>query len=66
MAVPKKKTSKSKNGMRQSGKALKKILNFVYDKDGNPSLPHMMSIGGIYKGIKVIADKVKKKKTEAQ
>lgn len=63
MAVPKKKTSKMKNAMRQAGKGLKKIRSFCLDSDGNPSLPHMASLAGIYKGVKVLV-KVKKEKKE--
>ena len=35
MAVPKRKTSKSKNGMRQAGKGLKKKMNLRLDENGN-------------------------------
>jgi large subunit ribosomal protein L32 len=45
MAVPKKKTSTSRRGMRRSSHALKKI-NVVIDKEtGEYRLPHHMSDG---------------------
>ena len=64
MAVPKKRTSHSKNRMRHSGKALKAI-NIAFDKNGDPQLPHFASVNGNYKGRVVVAKKVKKNKEEA-
>ncbi|GEM_PF-5801079 len=42
MAVPKKKTSKSKNGMRQAGKGYTKKTNIFVDKDGKYCMSHMV------------------------
>ena len=55
MAVPKKKTSKSKRDMRRSHHALKGI-NVVVDKEtGEYRLPHQMSAkDGTYNSRKVI------------
>jgi large subunit ribosomal protein L32 len=55
MAVPKKKTSKSKRDMRRSHHALKGI-NVIVDKEtGEYRLPHQMSIkDGTYNSRKVI------------
>lgn len=41
MAVPKKKTSKSKNGMRQAGKGLKVKNNIRIDKDGKVQMSYI-------------------------
>ncbi len=51
MAVPKKKTSKSKRNQRRAHDALKAI-NIVFDKNtGEPKLPHHMSlVDGYYNG----------------
>lgn len=40
MAVPKRKTSKSKNKMRQAGKGLVKKSNLIIDKGGEIKLSH--------------------------
>ncbi len=55
MAVPKKKTSKSRRNMRRSHLALGKV-NVVVDKDtGEYKLPHRMSLkDGTYNSRKVI------------
>lgn len=55
MAVPKKKTSKSKRDMRRSHHALKPI-NVIVDKEtGEYKLPHQMSLkDGTYNGREVI------------
>jgi large subunit ribosomal protein L32 len=55
MAVPKKKTSKSRRDMRRSHHALKTI-NVIIDKEtGEYRLPHRMSIkDGTYNGRTVI------------
>ena len=57
MAVPKKKTSKSKRDMRRSHHALKGI-NVVVDKDtGEYRLPHQMSLkDGTYNSRKVVSE----------
>ena len=41
MAVPKKKTSKSKNGMRQAGKGLVAKNNIRIDKDGKVQMSYV-------------------------
>ena len=53
MAVPKRKTSKSKNGMRQAGKGLKRKMNLRLDENGNVQMSHV-----------VIVKRVKKQKEE--
>lgn len=55
MAVPKKKTSKSKRNMRRLNLSLKKV-NIVVDKTtGEYKLPHHICLSdGTYKGEKVI------------
>ena len=57
MAVPKKKTSKSKRNMRRSHHALGKI-NVVLDATtGELKLPHHISLSdGYYNGRQVFAD----------
>lgn len=53
MAVPKKKTSKSRRNMRRSHHALKAI-NVVEDATtGELKLPHQISLDGYYNGRKV-------------
>ena len=57
MAVPKKKTSKSKRNMRRSGNGSYKvnIPHVVEEKEsGGFQLPHHISLDGYYKGKKVI------------
>ena len=56
MAVPKKKTSKSKRDMRRSHHALKPV-NVIVDKEtGEYKLPHHMSMkDGTYNGRNVVA-----------
>lgn len=57
MAVPKRKTSKSRRNMRRSHHALKSI-NLVEDPTtGELKLPHRVSPDGMYKGKQVIATK---------
>ena len=48
MAVPKRKTSKSKNGMRQAGKGLKRKMNLRLDENGNVQMSHVK----IFKRVK--------------
>lgn len=68
MAVPKKKTSKSKRNMRRASNGTyspnnKNLPNFTEDSTaGALKLPHHISLDGFYKGRKVIKDKVKKEK----
>jgi large subunit ribosomal protein L32 len=64
MAVPKKKTSKSKRNMRRgsNGTYSFDIPNVVVDETtGEYKLSHHISIDGYYKGRKIIEDKVKEK-----
>lgn len=65
MAVPKKKTSKSKRNMRRSHDALSRI-NVIIDKDtGEYRLPHHMdSSNGSYNNRQVVAEKVEVDKVE--
>jgi large subunit ribosomal protein L32 len=58
MAVPKKKTSKSRRDMRRAHHALDKI-NVVEDKTtGELKRPHHVSADGYYNGRQVTTDKV--------
>lgn len=58
MAVPKKKTTRSKRGNRQSQKALRPV-NVIEDKTtGELKRPHHVSQDGYYKGRQVTTDKV--------
>ena len=61
MAVPKRKTSKSKRNMRRSHDAIKSI-NVIEDKDsGEPRLSHRLDIStGIYNGRQIIKKKESK------
>ena len=67
MAVPKKKTSKSKVGKRMGGNGSYKIVlpNVKIDKDtGEYKLPHHISLDGYYNGKKVLKEKPAKNKKE--
>ncbi|MET0156298.1 MAG: 50S ribosomal protein L32 [Rickettsiales bacterium] len=57
MAVPKRKTSKSKRNMRRSHHALKPV-NLVVDKEsGEYRLPHRLDVkSGTYNGRQIIVD----------
>ena len=59
MAVPKKKTSKSRQGMRRAHLALGKI-NVIVDKDtGEYRLPHQIDLSsGKYNNREIIVKKV--------
>lgn len=58
MAVPKKKTSKSRRGMRRAHQALDRV-NVVEDTTtGEIKRPHHVSPDGYYKGRQVTTDKV--------
>ena len=61
MAVPKRKTSKSKRDMRRSHDALKSI-NIIEDKEsGEPRLSHMLDLStGMYNGRQIIKKKESK------
>lgn len=60
MAVPKKKTSKSKKNMRRSHHALKQI-NLVTDERGEYRLAHHISSQGFYNGKQIVVKKEKEK-----
>ena len=61
MAVPKRKTSKSKRDMRRSHDALKSI-NIIEDKEsGEPRISHKIDLStGIYNGKQIIKKKESK------
>ena len=61
MAVPKRKTSKSKRNMRRSHDALRSI-NIIEDKEsGEPRISHRIDLStGIYNGRQIL----KKKETK--
>ena len=63
MAVPKRKVTPSRKGMRSANKGLK-ALNISFDKTtGEPKLPHRMSLkDGLYNGRQV--KKIVQKTTE--
>ena len=63
MAVPKRKTSKSKRNMRRSHDAVS-LLNIIEDKEsGEPRLSHRLDLStGIYNGKKIIFKKEKETK----
>tara|TARA_B100001179_G_scaffold170738_1_gene126259 strand:- start:477 stop:668 length:192 start_codon:yes stop_codon:yes gene_type:complete len=58
MAVPKRKTSKSKRNMRRSHRAIRSI-NIIEDKEsGEPRLSHRLDLStGMYNGKKIIIKK---------
>jgi len=58
MAVPKRKTSKSKRDMRRSHDTLKSI-NIIKDKEsGEPRISHRLDLStGIYNGRQIIKKK---------
>ncbi len=58
MAVPKRKTSKSKRNMRRSHDSLKKI-NIIEDKDsGEPRISHRIDLStGTYNGRQILIKK---------
>lgn len=60
MAVPKRKTSKSKRNMRRSHDSIL-LINIVEDSDsGEPRLSHRLDQStGMYKGRQIIKKKVK-------
>jgi large subunit ribosomal protein L32 len=61
MAVPKRKTSPSRRGMRQSHHALKSNESITEDKTtGELKRSHHVSADGMYKGRKVTTAKVKR------
>ena len=58
MAVPKRKTSRSKRDMRRSHDTLK-LINIVEDKDsGEPRISHRLDLStGVYNGRQIIKKK---------
>ena len=67
MAVPKKKTTPSKRGLRRGGNGAYKMkkVNVVINKEtGEFQLPHHISLDGHYNGKKVFKNKVKKENKE--
>ena len=58
MAVPKRKTSKSKRNMRRSHDAIRSV-NIIEDKEsGEPRLSHRLDLStGMYNGKKIIIKK---------
>lgn len=58
MAVPKKKTSKSRRDMRRSHLAVKKINVITDSQTGEYRLPHhLSSIDGTYNGRQIVVKK---------
>ena len=66
MAVPKRKVTPSRKGMRSANKGLK-TLNISFDKTtGEPKLPHRMSLkDGYYNGKQVKKIEANTEETEA-
>lgn len=62
MAVPKRKTTPSKRGMRRSHDALKPANIVIEKTTGEFTLPHHVSSNGYYRGKKVLEVNTKKKK----
>jgi large subunit ribosomal protein L32 len=58
MAVPKRKTSPSKRGMRRSHDKLSKVAVSENATTGELHRPHHVSKDGFYKGRQVTEDKV--------
>ena len=65
MAVPKKKTSKSKRNMRRSHNALDRVNVVTSGTTGEDTLPHHVSPDGFYRGRRVISEKKSDKTSEA-
>ncbi len=65
MAVPKKKTSKSRRNQRRANDGLK-LITIVFDKDsGEAKLPHRMSLSdGRYNGRTFLKEKDTENNTE--
>ncbi|MDR3078700.1 MAG: 50S ribosomal protein L32 [Rickettsiales bacterium] len=67
MAVPKKKTTPSRKGMRRGGNGTYrlKVPNVVTNGEtGEYQLPHHVSLDGHYNGRKVLKDRPKEPKGE--
>lgn len=66
MAVPKKKTSKSKRDMRRSHHALKRVNVAVDSTTGEYKLPHHISLkDGYYNGRQVVVESEESEEDEA-
>ena len=65
MAVPKRKTSKSKRNMRRSHDRIN-LLNIIEDKEsGEPRISHRIDLStGMYKGKQIIKRKESKESKE--
>lgn len=59
MAVPKKKTSVSRRGMRRAHDALKRVTAVEDQTTGELKRPHHVSPDGFYKGRQVTKSKVR-------
>ena len=61
MAVPKRKTTKSKRNMRRSHDSLN-VINIIEDKEsGEPRLPHKIDLStGMYNGKQILIKKESK------
>jgi large subunit ribosomal protein L32 len=66
MAVPKKKKSSSRSGMRRgsNGSFDANFPNVITDKNGDFGLSHHISADGTYKGRQIIAKKQKNTASE--
>ena len=66
MAVPKKKTSVSRKGLRRAGQHHKLYAKSVIKcpTTGEFTLPHRVSPGGWYKGVKVFETKADREEAE--
>ena len=66
MAVPKKKTSVSRKGLRRAGQHHKLYAKSVIKcpTTGEFTLPHRVSPGGWYKGVKVFETKADRQEAE--
>ncbi len=60
MAVPKRKVSKSKRGMRSANKSIDVPSVISDNKTGDFWLPHQVSYYGMYKGKKYVSKKTNK------
>lgn len=60
MAVPKRKTSPSKRGMRRAHNAIKSAGVVENQTTGELHYPHRMTKDGYYKGEQIIVKKAKK------
>lgn len=58
MAVPKRKTSPSKRGMRRAHKGLGKVVAIENSTTGEMHRPHHVSPDGYYKGRQVTKERV--------